>query len=240
METGTEKPKRKRRYKSKYPEVLAPREPMKAPSRVRPPRRDLSAMGIWDALIWAFRDECARLELDKITEAPSFGTEYVLMQRLKLGTKIDCSGGGGGLNETHEDAEAIAAILDGLPDLYGGKRTAIRVSELARAGHLPDWGQGMTPRYEPTGWNENQHGRTAATELVETEEYQTARGTRVAHNRWCPIMLNPSPATIAYHRQTYADFWDVLAYMRRALRDFGGLREVGLTDDMPTRAPWEN
>lgn len=55
------------------------------------------------------------------------------MQRAALGCKID--GGQYKMGTyTHEDAEVIAATVAGMPDTLGGKRMAIRVAELARAG----------------------------------------------------------------------------------------------------------
>ncbi len=40
---------------------------------------------------------------------------------------------------THEDAEAITAAVLGLPDSLGGKRMAIRLTKLARAGLGTRW-----------------------------------------------------------------------------------------------------
>ena len=99
------------------------------------------ALGVQAALEWAFRVEKAKLELpvprDLTEEGFGFGLEYVLIQRAALGCQID---GGryriGGY--THEDAEVIAATVAGIPDSFGGKRMAIRVVELARAGLTPD------------------------------------------------------------------------------------------------------
>ena len=95
------------------------------------------ALGVQAALEWAFRVEKAQLELpppkDVPEERPGFGLEYVLMQRAALGCKVD--GGRYKVGSyTHADAEVIAATVAGLPDSMGGKRMAIRVAELARAG----------------------------------------------------------------------------------------------------------
>ncbi|RAK11258.1 hypothetical protein ATI53_105116 [Salipiger aestuarii] len=60
------------------------------------------------------------------------------MQRATLGCKVD--GGQHKMgNNTHADAEVIAATLAGLPDSVGGIRMATRVAELALAGLTPDW-----------------------------------------------------------------------------------------------------
>ena len=98
------------------------------------------ALGVQAALEWAFRVEKAQLELPERPDpergsgtGTGFGLEHVLLQRAALGCKVD---GGqykmGGY--THADAEVIAATVAGMPDSLGGKRMAIRVVELARAG----------------------------------------------------------------------------------------------------------
>ena len=46
---------------------------------------------------------------------------------------------------THADAEVVAATVAGMPDSLGGKRMAIYVAELARAGMTPDWMPGVVP-----------------------------------------------------------------------------------------------
>ena len=50
---------------------------------------------------------------------------------------------------THADAEVIAATVAGMPDSLGGKRMAISIAELARAGITPDWMPGIVPRCVP-------------------------------------------------------------------------------------------
>ena len=99
------------------------------------------ALGVQAVLEWAFRVEKAQLELPKRRdideEGFGFGMEYVLMQRARLGCKVD-GGGHTSQSYTHEDAEIVAATLAGIPDSLGGKRMAIYVAELARAGMTPD------------------------------------------------------------------------------------------------------
>ena len=116
------------------------------------------AMGVQAALEWAFRVEQAQLELpppkDMIQEGFGFGLEYVLLQRAALGCKVD-----GGQHKmgsyTHADAEVVAATLAGMPDSLGGKRMAICVAELARAGMTPDWLPGAVPRCVPAETKSN-------------------------------------------------------------------------------------
>lgn len=100
------------------------------------------SLGVQAALEWAFRIEKAQLDLplpkNVNEEGFGFGLEYVLLQRATLGCKVD-----GGKHKigtySHEDSEVIAAIVGGLPDGLGGRRMAIWVAELTRAGLTPDW-----------------------------------------------------------------------------------------------------
>lgn len=157
------------------------------------------ALGVQAALEWAFRVEQAQLELplppDVTEEGFGFGLEYVLLQRAVLGCKID-----GGQHKiggyTHEDAEVIAATVAGIPDSLGGKRMAIRVAELARAGLTPDWMPGAVPRCVPTIVKQNQHGTHAGAIVVSTERIRVrGPGARAPHGRpstsW-PVR-SPSP-----------------------------------------------
>ena len=107
------------------------------------------ALGVQAALEWAFQVEKAQLELpvrrDINQEGFGFGLEYVLIQRARLGCKVD-GGGRSSQSYTHQDAEVVAATLAGMPDSLGGKRMAIYVAELARAGMTPDWLPGVVQR----------------------------------------------------------------------------------------------
>ena len=110
------------------------------------------ALGVQAILEWAFRVEKAQLELpvrrDIDGEGFGFGMEYVLIQRALLGCKVD-GGGHSSQSYTHQDAEIVAATLAGMPDSLGGKRLAIHVAELGRAGMTPDWLPGVVPRCVP-------------------------------------------------------------------------------------------
>lgn len=207
------------------------------PAKTREPR----AMSVQRMLEWAFRDECASLELPE-RDAPEdrgtgFGMEYVLLQRARLGGSIDCSAGA--KSDPHEDAEAVAAITSNLPDIVGGRRMAIRVSEIARAGTTPDWMPGATPRYEAKEWHQNTHGRWAGTESL-GEYREVVRGKRKTTDiRWCPVVLRPDPAVIARVRADYVDWWFALSEIRRNIAASGMLRQHSITNVMPPMAPWE-
>ena len=206
------------------------------------------ALGVQAALEWAFRVEQAQLELplppDVTEEGFGFGLEYVLLQRAVLGCKID-----GGQHKiggyTHEDAEVIAATVAGIPDSLGGKRMAIRVAELARAGLTPDWMPGAVPRCVPTIVKQNQHGTHVGTVVVGTERIRVrgpgARGTwKTIDVLACPVTFSPHPHQIEAARRGYDDWWQALGWVRDGLIAGGMLREVEVTAPMPKVRPWSS
>ena len=200
------------------------------------------AMSVQQALEWAFRIEKVQLELpppsDIKQEGFGFGLEYVLLQRAALGCKVD-----GGQHKiggyTHEDAEVIAAIVVGLPDSLGGKRMAIRVAELARAGLTPDWMPGAVPRCVPVEMKRNQHGARATTVVVGTERVLTRGKWRTVEILACPVTWCPHPEQIDAARRAYDDWWQALDWIRDALTAGRMLREVDVTAAMPKAKPWE-
>jgi len=200
------------------------------------------ALGVQAALEWAFRVEKAQLELpppgDVSKEGSSFGLEYVLMHRALLGCKVD--GGqykmGGYI---HADAEVIAATVAGIPDSLGGKRMAIRVVELARAGLTPDWMPGAVPRCVPVEMKRNRHGDHAVTEVVGTERVQVSGKWRTVEVRACPVRFSPDSRQIEAARRAYDNWWQALGWIREGLIDGGMLRETELTAALPKRKPWK-
>lgn len=204
------------------------------------------ALGVQAALEWAFRVEKAELELPlpkgPTDEGFGFGLEYVLLQRAALGCKID-----GGQHKiggyTHEDAEVIAATVAGIPDSLGGKRMAIRVAELARAGLTPDWMPDAVPRCVPAIVKQNQHGTHAGTIVVGTERIRvrgpSARATwKTVDILACPVTFSPHPQKIEAARRGYDDWWQALGWVREGLIAGGMLREVEVTEAMPKVQPW--
>jgi hypothetical protein len=207
------------------------------------PRRPKRVMSVQQALEWAFRVEHAQLELP---EPPNpergqgfgFGLEYVLMQRAALGCKID--GGQYKMGTyTHEDAEVIAATVAGMPDSLGGKRMAIRVAELARAGLTPDWMPGAVPRCVPVEMKRNRHGDHATTMVVGTERVLSRGKWRSVEVRTCPVTYHPHPNLIASTRQAYTEWWRALEWLLESLIVGGMLREVDLIQRLPPTNPWK-
>jgi len=204
------------------------------------------ALGVQAALEWAFRVEKAQLELPERPDpergsgtGTGFGLEHVLLQRAALGCKVD---GGqykmGGY--THADAEVIAATVAGMPDSLGGKRMAIRVAELARAGLTPDWMPDAVPRCLPVETRQNQHGERATTVVVGIERVLTRGKWRSVEVLACPVTWRPHPEQIAFVRRGYDDWWQALSWVRDGLIDGGMLREMAIKPAMPKMKPWED
>jgi hypothetical protein len=199
------------------------------------------AMGVQAALEWAFRIEKAQLELpppkDVTEEGFGFGLEYVLLQRAMLGCKID-----GGQHKiggyTHEDAEVIAATVAGIPDTLGGKRMAIWVAELGRAGLTPDWMPGAVPRCVPVEIKRNRHGDRAVSVVVGTERVLSRGKWRSVEVRACPVTFRPDARQIEAARRGYEDWWHALKWVQRGLIEGQMLREIDLRAAMPKIRPW--
>jgi len=199
------------------------------------------ALSVQAVLEWAFGREKAQLELPpppNMDEEPhGYGMEYVLIQRAQLGCQVD-----GGRHKTgsytHEDAEAVAAIVAGMPDSLGGIRMAIRIAELARAGLTPDWMPGAVPRCVPVETRRNQHGVRAKTEVVGIERVQYRGRWRTVDVLACPVTWRPHPDQISGARRAYEDWWLALGWVREGFVEDGMLREMAVSEVMPKRWPW--
>ncbi|MGI3211832.1 hypothetical protein ACROSR_12025 [Roseovarius tibetensis] len=206
------------------------------------------AMSIQQALEWAFGVEKAQLELPEPSDPErahrsGFGLEYLLMQQAALGCKVD--GGRYKIgDDTHPDAEVIAATVAGLPESLGGKRMAIRVAELARAGMTPDWMPGAVPRCVPVETRRNKHGERAKTVVVGTARIRVRGPT--PRGKWktveilaCPVTFSPHPEQIEAARTAYDDWWQALGWVRDGLIAGGMLREIEVSGAMPKVRPWK-
>ena len=204
--------------------------------------RPKRVMSVQQALEWAFRIEHAQLELPEPPDPErgqgfGFGLEYVLMQRAALGCKID--GGQYKLGSyTHEDAEVIAATVAGMPDTLGGKRMAIRVAELARAGLTPDWMPGAVPRCVPVEMKRNRHGDHATTVVVGAERVLSRGKWRTVEVRACPVTYHPHPEQIEAARRAYSEWWRALVWVRDGLIAAEMLRAISLTEELVDPSPW--
>ena len=126
-----------------------------------------------------------------------------------------------------------------MPDSLGGKRMAIRVAELARAGLTPDWMPGVVPRCVPMETKTNLHGERATTIVVGTERLKTRGKWRMVEVLACPVTWRPHPEQIASARRGYEDWWQALAWIRDGLIAGGMLRELDVTAAAPRVRPWE-
>jgi hypothetical protein len=204
--------------------------------------RQKRAMSVQQALEWAFRVEHAQLESPEPTDperGQGFGVslEYALVRQAALGCKVD--GGRYKLDSyTHPDAEVIAAVVAGLPGSLGGKRMAIRVAELARAGITPDWMPGAVPRCVPVEMKRNRHGNHATTVVVGSERVLSRGKWRTVELRACPVMFRPDSRLIEAARRAYNEWWQALVWIRDGLISGDMLRELTVTSVTPKAKPW--
>ena len=199
------------------------------------------ALGVQAILEWAFRVEQAQLELPVRRgideEGFGFGMEYVLIQRARLGCKVD-GGGHKSQSYTHEDAEILAATLAVMPDSLGGKRMAIYIAELARGGMTPDWMPGVVPRCMPVETKQNQHGERSVTVVVGIERVLHRGRWRTVEVLACPVTWRPHPEQIASARRSYDEWWQALDWVRDGLVVGRMMREVEVTVAMSKVRPW--
>jgi hypothetical protein len=193
---------------------------------------------IREALEWAFGVERAGLDFDEAkgdNARPGVSPIWVLMQRGALGCRID----GGGWNAPARDADIIASAVAHLPPALGGRRMALRVAELARAGLAEDWGQDLVKRCIPVGWRgENQYGPSAETVLVGHEKVVVRGRERVFPVYACPVTYTATEDRIRAARRGYADWVAALDWLGNRLRAQGALDRVTISAGLPEAAPW--
>ncbi len=206
-------------------------------------------MSIGELLEWAFQRELVSLDFDEIQTVSGMsgagvGVEYILMERAMLGCRVD----GGGRSDPHPDAEIVASALAAIPDVFGGRRAAIWVADLARSGRAPDWMQDAVPRLYPVDWRTNRYGRHAKTDDasglgVYGWPHQARRNRKgvIVHDvvHYCPCYWAPTASTIASARRAYLDWWNILRELRATFQMYGGLMCHDVTDEMPPMQPWK-
>ena len=126
-----------------------------------------------------------------------------------------------------------------MPDDLGGKRMAIRVAELARAGLTPDWMPGAVPRCVPMEVKRNQHGERATTIVVRTERVLSRGKWRTVEVLACPVTFSPHPQQIEAARRAYELWFTALGWISEGLIAAGMLREIEVLAIMPVKQPWE-
>lgn len=204
----------------------------------RSARREIRHLPVQAFLEWAFGREKVRLEWPDERRHEErgfgFGMEYVLLQRARLGCRID----GGGSSPAHEDAEVAAAIVAGLPEALGGRRMAIVVAECARAGLTPDWMPGAEPRCVPREWRQTKHGPRAASVVVGRERVMRRGRWREVEVRACPITWDPHPRRIENARLAYSAWHRALCWLKGAFRESGSLKSHSISAALPPPMPW--
>ena len=207
---------------------------------------DVRDLTIQQALEWAFRAEKAQLDPPsrRIVETPSFGMEYVLLQRAELGCTVDTSRKPLG-HDTHEDAEAIAAVVGRLPSDLGGWRMALTLAECGRSGATPDWMPDARPRLVPVAWGRNGEGKTERCGVwpwVRVDPHprnprHVIRRTVRAEAYWTPCIWDLHPLEIERARAFYVAWWTALDEVRVSIEGLG-LRTVRVNRRMPPMRPW--
>lgn len=191
-------------------------------------------IGVWPLIQWAFRDECASLDLGEGPRTIS-GTGYVMAQ-LEVG-RVD----GGGHSLPHHDADLVADALAQLPEARGGRRMAIWIAELARAGAEPDWMPDARPKIMAQDTHTNRWGVRAKTANTgETVARRNKKGVIVRDPvKYCPVIIRPTVCDIARARRQWLQWWDALWEVRETFRIHDCLTCHDVTDAMPDRTPWE-
>ncbi|MCG7520858.1 hypothetical protein [Ruegeria sp. Ofav3-42] len=216
-------------------------------ARVDAPRAGKSEVGIKALLEWAFQRELASLDFDEIGNAAGYvvGVDpiYQLMQQAALGCRVQ----GGGRSEPHHDAEIVASTVAALPDYCGGRRMALLIAELARAGQVPDWMPDAQPRYYPAETHTNRHGTKAKTEDAAklggtgwaAQPRRNRKGVVVYDTvKYCPCVVRPTAVAVACSRRAYLAWYGALLDLRAALQ-ISHLTSFVVTDEMPPRTPWK-
>ncbi len=203
-------------------------------------------IGIWPLLVWAFRTECAQLELGSGRDKLGRGFGYasmtsIIAQHEQLGCRID----GGGRSDPHPDADLVAAAVAVLPEGCGGWRMAVTIAEHARAGMMQDWR--VRTAIEPVRWEGNAHGRHSATddatnlgELGWPNQPRTTRrgGIRYDSVRYCPVTIRGGAAEVAAKRRAYLLWWSALFDLRTSFQLGSDLSAWNVIAAMPAREPW--
>jgi len=198
-------------------------------------------ISIKELLAWAFQRELASLDFNEVsTEAgqrPGVGIEWIMMQQAKLGVTID----GGGRSDPHSDADIVASALASLPENHGGRRMAIWIAELARAGREPDWMPDARPACTPVEWKRCKHGTFAA------REFYTGPGrwpspvlTGEKDGYACPVTYTDTVADVARAHRAYLGWRSALHELAHNLRTGDPLTGFAVTLELPPVAPWQN
>jgi hypothetical protein len=212
-----------------------------SPDTISAPRTGKCEVGVLQLIEWAFQREFASLDFDEVGRErgmlPSVGVEWIMMEQAKLGRRVD----GGGRSDPHHDADIVASALAVLPEVYGGKRMAVQIAELARAGQHPDWMGNAQPTCEPMDWRNGKHGRYAQRELCR-EIGARWPGDQVpgkSDGYWCPVVYTNTARDVAAARRRYLAWYGALLELRHVFQIGCHLTSFVVTDRMPPQNPWK-
>ena len=195
--------------------------------------------GVWDVVQWAFAAERASVDFDQVGAAPcGIDTIWLLMQRGRLGCKIDGGRQGGGA-QSADDAEIVAGIVAALPVAHGGRGMAVRIAEMARAGLTPEFYPDATPRVIPLATRRTRHGVFSVTEDARDMRFAGHGRFRCRETRACPVRIVPTAQQIGAARRFYLDWIGALMHIRHELSR-AGLARWDLSDELPPMAPWRS
>ncbi len=189
-------------------------------------------VSIQQLLIWAFQSERVSIDFEGgVGEAPpAYGVEYVIQQQGLLGCKVD----GGGRSPSHPDADLVADALAVLPDVRGGRRMALWIAELARAGRTPDVMADAVPYVAPRETGRNRFGQYAM-----TEGGTFVTGGKIHNVRYCPISYPVTAQMIGRARRAYLEWWGALLELRHTFQVYNNLSAFEVTNAMPSQRPWQ-
>lgn len=208
---------------------------------VRAPRAGKLGVSALQLIEWAFQREKVGLDFDEIEAEtgarPGVGMEWILMERARLGCRVQ----GGGASPCHHDADMVAASLACLPECYGGRRMAVQIAELARAGEVPDWMGAAVPKCDPVDWRVSKHGRYAVREMCRDINVRWPAGqiTGRDHGYWCPVTYRSTAREVAAARRRYLDWYGAIHHLRFIFQSACLLTSFSVTDALPPRAPWK-
>lgn len=201
-------------------------------------------IGVWEILCWAFQQECVSLDLDEqrtgLQSKVGVDPIFRMVEIARLGCRVQ----GGGVSQSHHDAEIVAGTLAVLPDNCGGSRMATWIADLARSGRQPDWQS--APSIVPVETRTNRWGVRAVTADAqdlgsEGWPHQPRRNKkqRIVYDPvlYSPCLIRPSPSQVARFRREYLAWYGALLEIRIALQTTHLTSHV-VSKRMPPRAPW--
>ena len=211
-----------------------------SPMAITAPRTGKREVGVLQLIEWAFQREHARVEFDEVAREtgprPGVDTVWHLMEGKRLGCRVD----GGGRSDPHHDADIVASALAVLPEVYGGRRMALQIAELARAGQRPDWMGDARPRCEPIEWSNSKHGRFAYREQCRDigSRWPADQVTGRDDGFVCPVTYTNTARDVAAARRRYLAWHGALLELRHVFK-ISHLTSFVVTNCMPPLNPWK-